>query len=335
VRSLEIWDAGIEDVRRAFHEDHAMIAVAAAERGALSRLWRRPQPCVALGRYHRMRRGAGALERRLTGGRAVPVGPGILGWTLVLPGRSWLDYGLRPEQVLNRSLRPLLAALRSAGFDAFYPGRDLITIERRPVGHASFTVLPDGVVVVEAHLALETSFRDLPDLLARADPEGVAAVDTLALAESAALVEFGPLPRRGTLETSLADHAHRMLECDASTGGRHRWLPSGSLEDTESAFEAFQGERGPLAPGRTSVASHTMLGAVEVAARFEAGCIADVEISGDLIAPFETVEALERGLEGSSPAPAEIKRAVTAVLSRPGRFLLGVQGLDELVCRLG
>jgi hypothetical protein len=77
-----------------------------------------------------------------------------------------------------------------------------------------------------------------------------------------------------------------------------------------------------------------MLGAVEVSGLVAGGHIASVEIVGDLLAPFETLDALSVACEGLPAASAAIGRAVTSVLSSPGRFVLGIRDLGELIGRL-
>src|SRR5262245_38518049 len=80
---------------------------------------------VALGRWQGAHAGA---PRRATGGHAVFAGAGTLALTILLPGpAAWLDEPLPAlDRLPNRMVRGLLAGLRAAGFDASYPGRDVV-----------------------------------------------------------------------------------------------------------------------------------------------------------------------------------------------------------------
>ena len=79
----------------------------------VSRFWGQKKDAKPTGSHH---------VYRLSGGRIVPVGPGVVCLTIVVPVVDWLDpagKSLRPEQILNRAVRPLLAMLRAEGLDAF------------------------------------------------------------------------------------------------------------------------------------------------------------------------------------------------------------------------
>src|SRR5690348_13847032 len=117
---------------------------------------------VSLGRFHLApaRPSADptvAITRRRSGGRVVAAGEGFVGVTLLLPHRSALvgsdAEALGPTQVLNRCVRGLLGACEAVGVPALYPGRDLVTVERRMLGMVSFSVEPGGGLVFEAVLA--------------------------------------------------------------------------------------------------------------------------------------------------------------------------------------
>ena len=77
--------------------------------------------------------------------------------SLTLPHRSALvatePLALRAEQALNRCVRALLAALRGLGVDAFYPGRDRITLGGRTLGVVALESDARGATLFEAVLA--------------------------------------------------------------------------------------------------------------------------------------------------------------------------------------
>lgn len=299
-----MWKAGPETAAEGFARDQAMMTMAGSTGRALGRFWHRSGETLCLGRFHRRPADGGPpLERRLSGGRTVALGPDVRAMTLVLPSVDWLAGGggpLRPDQVLNRALRPLLAGLRAVGLDAFYPGRDLVTVGGRRVAHASFTVAADGVCIVEQHVDL-----------------------------AAALVEAG------VWEGLLAAQVREAWAADTDGGGLEAWSGGQelALADT-SAHEAFLCERGARAPEDRSVEVATMLGTVEASARINDGRCHGLMISGDLIAPFHTLEEIAVRLEGRRPEPATVRRVMTSVMSGPRNFVLGVTELGELITRL-
>ena len=114
--------------------------------------------------------------RRLTGGRVVGAGEGWLGIALILPTRTSLlketTPGLKPEQIMNRYARGLLAALRIAGLDCFYPGRDAITFDQREIAMCSFETNASGAMLFEVILAVNRGMEEVVHDLERVDPDG-------------------------------------------------------------------------------------------------------------------------------------------------------------------
>ncbi len=346
MRALRVWDAGEMDAESAFLRDHRMMALAAEGRVATLTAWRRAQASVSFGRFHRLPVPAPlACERRIGGGRAIALGPGVLGITLVTPSVDWLDPDaapLRPDQVLNRALRPLLAYLRENVGDAFYPGRDLVTLDRRPVAHASFTVAPDGVCVVEIHLAVSSGFAMLGDLLSTADPTGVAAVDATAFSDASCLAALGRLAQpangvavdTGAWLNALTPSVVEAFACEVGRDNAESVPVEPCAAGRRRAYHRFLCERGPVPEGAVSVATASMLGAVEVSAVLRAGRIHDLMISGDVIAPFHTLEAISVACEGQPGTGPVTRRRLARVLSQPRSFLLGCNDLDALLARL-
>lgn len=342
MRSLEIQSAGHEEAHETFARDLAAAARAAAWGVASLRFWSRSRSAVELGRFHRMPAEAGP-ERRLTGGRVLRLEPGIVCGSLVLPGDperpavSWLEPSalLRPDQILNRSLRPLLALLRSLGADVFYPGRDLVTLGKNPVVCAAFSREPDGVLLVHLRLAVSSDFRGLADCLAGQDPKGVVGTDLLAMEESVALAAFDIAePSQGWAE-AIAPHVEREFRCRADVDSD---APDGSgdLRPADAdAYRAHLDATGAPPDGHSLVSEPSMLGLVEAAADLSTGVIRDLTLTGDLIAPPRTIDELARDCEGLAPEYEAIDRVVTRALSRPGAFILGVRDLAGLLARLG
>src|SRR4029079_16786911 len=117
------------------------LAKASRPRPGVLRIYTFPGDVLAAGRWHLTPPTAAdageAFVRRLTGGRALALGEGYLGISLLLPHRSALfaedPLALAPFQIANRYVRGLLRALKQLGLPAFYPGRDLVTVNRRPI----------------------------------------------------------------------------------------------------------------------------------------------------------------------------------------------------------
>jgi hypothetical protein len=251
--------------------------------------------------------------------------------TGVYPSLAWLGAGVRleAEQALNRVLRPLLAVLREGGVDGFYPGRDLVTVGGRTVAVAGFTTLPDGVVVATVALAARTGFAETASAIAAADPSGIVTFDAEALAGSSTVDALGCHAEVDSAER-IAVHAAKAHSCDAEVVSAE---PLPSL-DVTAAFAALQAERGPLTAGTSVAYGIEMLGALEAAATIAGGRIRELTLAGDVIAPFETVEEIADALRGEAPTRAAAERALLAVLSRPGRYLLGVRDLASVIERL-
>src|SRR6266403_2747475 len=135
---------------------------------------------IAIGRYHlypgAAERGGIGAYRRLTGGRVVGAGEGWLGLALILPSRTALlkedAARLKPDQIMNRYARGLLAGLRALGLDCFYPGRDAITFERRELAMCSFETDRSGALLFESMLAVNRGMEGLGRDLELIGPDG-------------------------------------------------------------------------------------------------------------------------------------------------------------------
>lgn len=338
-RRLDLWDAGLQSPLQAFASDQLALLAAAQEGRAFVRLWRADRSGLSLGRYHRCRHPSQGLQRRLSGGRIVPEGPGVACLTLAAPLVDWLDPGgdaLRPDQVLNRALRPLLAVLRqqaTSGTDVFYPGRDLITVRGRALAHASFTVARDGVVLVHMHVADRSGFDDLAALLEALDPDGVAGADRNSFEASTSIVALSGsgLDEEAWIARLTSAFAAEM-RCEV---GSEQPCPGEHVTTAdEIALAGLHQELGPLSEGASYAAEISMLGVVEVCARLRGDRLGDVQFTGDLIAPFHTMDSLSTELEGQPLKLPSLRRVLGRVLSQPRSFVLGVRDLDALLARL-
>lgn len=302
--------------------------------GGVLRVYGLAGAAVCLGRYHLAPTiapgGAARLQRRLSGGRVMPLGEGFVGIELAIPHRSALvaadPAALRPEQALNRFARALLGGLRGLGVHGFYPGRDAITIERRLVGVLGMESEVDGVTIFEAILALDGDWLRLPASVEAVDPEGTLAVE---------------VPSAGAV-TSLAEVAGRPVSLDelaatvSNALGHEFGVTShpGALrapDDATAAFDAWLASR-RLRPGldRHGV-GWGQLGVLDTYLRLDtAGAIDDVLLAGDFIADSPSVERLEARLRGCALRVDAIEAVVRDVYRDPRSFLLGLGALHTL-----
>ena len=277
---------------------------------------------LSLGRYHLAPEpcpSAVHVTRRRSGGRAMPWGEGFVGFSLVLRHPSALSREglLGPDQVLNRYVRGILAACESFGVPAFYPGRDLVTVEGRMLAMVSFDVAASGAVVVEAVLAIERDFTELPRLLDRADPRGVVRGAMVAPRETIGLAALiGRTPELN----ELADRVRQGYEQRLGVRFEGRMPPAATDFDEEGWLGQRRGR--PGFERRVEVAGQ--LGILEVYAAIAAGRIRDVMFAGDVIANAATIDRLEHELSGCPAERVAIEEVVTGVLATPGNFLLGL-----------
>jgi hypothetical protein len=281
-----------------------------------------------LGRYHVEPPAAapGVFARRLTGGRVVPDGAGFAGVALVLPHRSALEspdpHALRAEQVMNRAVRGILEACGRLGVEAYYPGRDLLTVAGRPVGWLSLTADDDGVTLFEAGLAVHADLAVLPRLLDRVDPDGVVPA-TLWLPE--AVTSLSQESGDGSLTEA------RVLDALAEGFAARLGLDVVSADDLEASGDGVPAW--VVDPGldrRNEMAS--MLGTIRVHLALDGDArIAALRLTGDVIAPPATMVALERALVGARLDEGDVTARLAAVLGRAEHWMLGAGATATLV----
>ena len=306
-------------VEDALARDRALLAAAAGEGRAFLRLRTHPGEVLAIGRWHRRPKGhpGTTVVRRVTGGRAAPAGSGFLGVGLVLPHRSALvatdPLALRAEQVMNRCVRGVLEALRAQGIDAYYPGRDTITVGGRLLALLAMEVDDRGALLFEAFVALDADFTVLPRFLDRADPDGAITASMLSADEVTSIARLrGRAPAVDELAAAIAG-GYRTMQGVEVVGARPvAPVPSVPLDERDARL-----------PGHGRVA--TMLGALEAdVALGKDGRIAAVQLTGDVIASTATILGLERALVGVVPEVAAVQDVVDAVVGAPGNFVLGL-----------
>jgi lipoate-protein ligase A len=282
---------------------------------------------LLLGRYHPDPAGCAGVtvQRRLSGGRVFPAGAGFVAFALALAHRSALEssepHALRAEQTLNRAVRGLLEALKLLGLDAYYPGRDLVTVGGKPIAWLSLAVEDEGATLVEGALAVDRDLSLLPELADRADPAGIVPV-TLWLPDVVT-----------SLARELGDRTVPVREvASALLQGFRRRLGLGVVEDDPPPAPSLAADEVAFAlppdldrAGRRSV----MLGTLVAHWRGTSdGTLGAVRLCGDLIAPVATVAAVEAALAGAAVAREALVERVASVLAHPEHFLLGVTAAD-------
>ncbi len=303
-------------------------------RPGVLRVYSFPGDVLAAGRWH-LTPAVGlelgeAFVRRLTGGRALALGEGYLGISLLLPHRSALvaddPFALAPFQVANRYVRGLMRALKQLGLPAFYPGRDLVTVNRRPIAAVSFETDDEGRLLFEAIVAVDRPLSAVAQLLDRWDAGGVIKGDLLALeggtslreeiGERPSLEELGSLVRDGFADqfgVTFVDEPLSPLETQAVS----------ALAGRES--KSWNALRQPRADLPHSGSSGIQTGVLEAHFALEQGrFLKEVCLAGDFIADSPAIAAVEYRLRLCPAERGAIARVVDSVFGDRSHYLLGV-----------
>jgi len=322
-------------------ELHFLEAVAAHRTAPVLILYSLPGRAVSLGRYHLY---SGAAERdgilalrRITGGRAVGSGEGWIGLALVLPNRTALlperDANLKPDQVMNRYARGLLAGLRSLGVECFYPGRDAITRERREIAMCTFETDAAGAMLLEATIAVNRGMEEMVHDLDRLDPNGNITSAVYGPETSTKLVRelnrdasFDEITRAiiGGYAEELGGVNERGLAAEEWAQAAQRGKALQSIHWLRRAAEASEFNRS----GRIAA----QLGQIE--ARLSVSAENRIEramLCGDFIANSPGVAELEAKLEGRAHDLIAVSNAVTSTYAGGNNFILGSGDLSNLV----
>ena len=293
---------------------------------------------VSIGRYHfydgPSERGGITLMRRLTGGRVVGAGEGWVGVALILPYRGALlaerDAHLKPDQVMNRYARGLLAAFDQFKLKCFYPGRDAITLEHRELTMCTFETDSAGAVLFEAAIAVNRGLEEVVHDLERLDPDGqlqcamyTPDVATRLVRELGRDIDFDEAARGivAGYAANLGEVRSRELSAEEAAQGEHR----------SRALDASEWLRRKVNP--MPLAAHTsgQLGAIEARVTLRDGAIDTLNLSGDFIANSPGLVALERELHGARFDLPSVSRAVVKTYSSGENYFLGIGDLSNLV----
>ena len=303
---------------------------------------------LSLGRYHlappRPARSAVQLFRRCSGGRVAPFGDGFVGVALALPHRSALvseePLALAPDQVMNRCVRGILEACKLLNIAAFYPGRDVVTVDRRIIGLVSFETDSSGALLFEAIIANQRDFSTLPALLDAADPGGTIVAEMLApevttcvahaLRTTLTMEEFGDALRRGyekqfqvlCVPRALSTLEQQTIEATA-TGewSDEQWLRWRAVRPDLDRY-ALQ---------------RVQLGVIEARFSLEQDrFIKDILFTGDFIANSAAIERLERELRLCAAERDAIDAVVSRIFAQPENYILGIgptRTITDTICK--
>ncbi len=294
-----------------------------------------PGKFVSLGRYHfydapAESSGSVAVSRRLTGGRIVGAGQGWVSIALVLASRTALlaerDAHIAPEQLMNRHIRGLLAALRSLGCDCFYPGRDAVTARGRELAMCSLEITSRGAMLFEASLAVNRGMEDLIHELDRFDPGGALTSPMYDASNATKLVR--ELDRDVGFDDLVAAICAGYGEFAGGLNARKLTAEEQAQAARRSAI--LEADGWPISPrppaifnrrNRTSGQIGTVDAQVLVNEEFN---IARLRLGGDLIANSSGLAELEAALKGAHFDFASISRAINETYGRSENFILGL-----------
>jgi hypothetical protein len=289
---------------------------------------------LSFGRYHLVPADAAdepvQLHRRLGGGRVMPLGAGFALLSLTLPHRSALvsdePLALRAEQALNRCVRGLLGGLRRLGVQAFYPGRDCITVGGRTLALVSLESDARGATVFEAAVAIDGDWQRLAALVTAVDRDGVVSAQLFAPDAVTTLAAHGATPTLTMLADAIGGAYMQEFDLIGATAAEQ---PAPKHAE-ERARAWLASRRPPTALDRHAI-EWGQLGVFEVYLAARDGVIVDALLGGDFIANSASVTELEEQLRGCRLERTAIAAIVDAVYADRRNFLLGVGPLAAVV----
>ncbi|MEE9280949.1 MAG: hypothetical protein V3V67_12315 [Myxococcota bacterium] len=266
---------------------------------------------AALGRYQRPGRTGHTREvRRLTGGRSTLYGDGILTLSAVIPSsQAWLEdrEELPGPRLLNRYVRGLLAALRSCGLPAVYPGRDFVTVAGRRVAYVTLERSDSGALVFQAVIGTTGAY-----VVDDASPD---------------FPGLATLPEATWIEREGGD-PHSLRALAASYAGRF----SLDLIDAPAPQPVGAPPLERALPPHPSGAIPIPIGQLEAHVELAAdGTLARLNLAGDWIASSAEVLMLEQALVGKHPDPELLSRVIDRWLRLPGNLTIGVVSATPVV----
>jgi lipoate-protein ligase A len=329
---------GVEPSHLLGLQAHLLEAVATTQTRPLLLIYTMRGRLISLGRYHLydgpIERARLSAYRRLTGGRVIGAGEGWVGLALILPSRDALlpahDLKLKPDQVMNRYVRGLLAGLRELGLECFYPGRDAVTFERRELAMCTFETDASGTMLFEAALAVNKGMEEVVHDLEGFDPDGqlpcamygpeAATKLVRELDRDIAFNEIAEAVARG-YSNLLGGGDRRELTAQENAQGQRR---GASMEQLGWLTQSAEG----ALTGRTA----SQLGSIEARVKVSSnGPIERLGLFGDFIANSPGVSAFQSEMVGRRLDLPSVSAAVMKVFGHGDNFILGIGELSNLV----
>jgi lipoate-protein ligase A len=289
-------------------------------------------PCALLGRHQVLARELDeawcaahgvAIARRVTGGGAIVMAPGILGWELLLPAHAF-PGGI--GEVAARICGAVATALRGFGLDARYRPRNDVEVDGRKVSGTGGwfdgpTLLYQGTILARLDRTLLGGALRWPGDKQGPRPGAARVADLAEL--------LGHPPDPAEIKSALARALGAALGRRLRPGGLDapEQAAAAALETSEIGTEAFiRGETPPHGPRVLSRSCRTPGGTVEVTLRLRpGGLIERALVSGDVVAtPARALPDLEAALRDVALRDA----AAVAAPALAGTRLLGGAAQD-------
>ena len=233
-------------------------------------------------------------------------------------------------------MRGVLHGLKTNSVEAFYPGRDFLTIHRLPIGWISFVTEDNGALLCEGGLFVQRDMSLLPHLLDRVDPHGalpcqlfmpdqIANLEktrgkTVPISQVTDLLRRGFAQQFGQFGLELNDQNLSATEQKAIE----------SLTQEKSAARRLE-ERSVRSDLSCFVTTATPLGQLQI--RFSVtpeNAIVEVQFSGDCIANPAGISALEYNLQKCPLEKESLWKVIDRTFLQPEHYLLGVGTLETL-----
>lgn len=269
------------------------------------------------------------LLRRLSGGSTVLLGEGRLYLALVLPDRA-TPLDCEPRQFLQRYGAGLIRGLVQVGMKARYFGKDLVSIEDRPVGLMSFEISREGTALLEAVIGVSRPWRPdaaLSGYPPRSKEDAPTVSPTLVSEELPELSDQqltnGLVEAMGDLlEFTVEPRELTALEAERVRGLTYR------VEVPEQV-----GERTPVyLKDWASRPIEEAIGFVEATVRVTQGrFLRDVWVHGDFMADSAGIEDLQERLKMVPIKRRPVALVIDDVLGAPEHVIMGIRRLGSIL----
>jgi len=270
-----------------------------------------------------------SVLRRLSGGTTALLGKDRLHLALVMPDRT-NPLECEPRQFLQRYGAGLIRGLVRAGMKARYFGKDLVSVEDRPLGIMSFELATDGTALLEAIVGLRRPWCPDAELSAyppRSKEDGATSGPTLVGDEltdlqDERLVNGIQEAVVDLLDLELEQRDFSPLEQERIKSLSHRVeVPTEPPEPLPQYLKPW-----------TSRPIEEAIGFVEATVRLTQGrFLRDVSICGDFMADSGGMEELEDRLKMVPVKRRPVALVIDDVLGAPDHVIMGIRRLGSIL----